>query len=375
MDRSSRHLTRASIHLGRLAHNARLLEELAGDRPLWPVIKANAYGHGAEIVARHLARLGYGTLCVAHVPEAVALREAGLDVRVVVLSAGLPEHAEDCVAHGLEPVLCTNEMLEALSREAVKAERSLAVHVAVDTGMGRIGLREDEVLPFLERCREHPMLKVRGLMSHFPRADEADKAYSEAQLERFRKLVETTRGHGIEVCHLSNSAGVLDLPAAGFDAVRPGIALYGLRPAPTIANPRAAELRPVLEWKTRITYLKEVPAGTGLSYGHAFVTRDASTIATLPVGYGDGLSRNLSNEMEVLIGGVRCRQVGRVTMDQILVDVTPLRGRVALGDEAVLIGRQQDEELTSDELAEKLGTINYEIVTAIAARVPRVVVE
>ena len=170
----------------------------------------------------------------------------------------------------------------------------------------------------------------------------------------------------------NNSAAILDLPEAHFDAVRPGIAMYGLRPSPDIANPRVNELQPVLEWKTRITFLKEVAAGTGLSYGHAFRTARPSLIATIPVGYGDGLQRGLSNNVEFLVRGRRCPQVGRITMDQSLIDVTVLRGAVELGDEVVLIGRQGREQVSAEELALRLDTINYEIVTAISARVPRV---
>jgi alanine racemase len=191
-------------------------------------------------------------------------------------------------------------------------------------------------------------------------------------LGKFRRVIEAARSHDVEVCHMANSAAILDLPDAGFDAVRPGIAVYGLAPSPEISNPQVQVLEPVLEWKTRITFLKEVPAGTGLSYGHAFHTERPSLIATLPVGYGDGLSRNLSGKLEVLAGGVRCPQVGRITMDQSLIDVTALRGQVALGDEVVIIGRQGEEEVTADELAGLLGTINYEVVTAISQRVPRV---
>jgi alanine racemase len=211
-------------------------------------------------------------------------------------------------------------------------------------------------------------------MSHFPRADEADKSYSLEQLARFLEVVAATKSQGIEVRHMANSAALLNIPASHFDAVRPGIAIYGLRPSSTIANPCVRELKPVLEWKTRITFLREVPAGLGLSYGHAFHTQRPSVIATVPIGYGDGLPRSLSNTLEVLVRGVRCPQVGRITMDMSLVDVTQLRGQVHLGDEAVIIGRQGQEEITADELAEKLGTINYEIVTGISHRVPRVVV-
>ncbi|MHC4877991.1 MAG: alanine racemase, partial [Planctomycetota bacterium] len=167
---------------------------------------------------------------------------------------------------------------------------------------------------------------------------------------------------------------IFDLPGSHFDAARPGISIYGLRPSAEIENPRVNELQPVLEWKTRVTFLKEVPEGTGLSYGHAFHTTRPSLIATIPAGYADGLSRNLSNRFDLLIRGVRCPQVGRITMDMTLVDVTKLRGEVELGDEVVIIGRQGTAEVTADELAEKLGTINYEVVTSISHRVPRVAV-
>jgi alanine racemase len=174
---------------------------------------------------------------------------------------------------------------------------------------------------------------------------------------------------------MANSAAILDLPDAHFDAARPGIALYGLSPSQEIVNPLVQELKPVLEWKTRVTFLKEVPAGTGLSYGHAFHTTRQSLIATIPVGYAEGLRRQLSNKIELLVRGVRCPQVGRITMDMSLIDVSALRGQVAIGDEVAIIGRQGVEEITADELATKLGTINYEVVSAISQRIPRVAVE
>jgi alanine racemase len=373
-DPGARRLARAYIHVDRLTHNVRLLQERVGERPLWPVIKADAYGHGARIVAAHLAHLGYDTFGVADVEEAVALIDAGIGATFLVLSATLPEHSEALVAFGCEPVVCTLEMVEALARDAAKAGRRISVHLKVDTGMGRVGIRPDEVPGFLDRCRALPALRVRGLMSHFPRADEADKTFSREQIARFHRVVEATKGYGIGVRHMANSAAVLDLPDSYFDAVRPGIALYGLRPSAKITNPRVRDLEPVLEWKTRITFLKEVPAGAGLSYGHAFHTTRPSLVATVPVGYADGLSRNLSNRLDLLVRGVRCPQVGRITMDMSLIDVTSLRGQVELGDEAVIIGRQGGEEVTADELAETLGTINYEVVSAISHRVPRVAV-
>jgi alanine racemase len=339
---------------------------------MWPVVKANAYGHGADIVARHLVGSGYGVLGVADVGEAVALKGAGIDARFVILSATLPEHSRAIVEHSFEPVVCTRDMVDALARDAAAAEREIAVHVKVDTGMGRVGIAPGEVVEFLAHCASLPAVRVRGLMSHFPRADEADKEYSEAQLGRFREIVEATRGGGIEVYHMANSAAILDLPDSYFDAVRPGIAMYGLAPSAEMVSPLVAELQPVLELKSRITFLKEVPPDTGLSYGHAFHTKHPSLIATVPVGYGDGVSRALSNDIDVLVHGRRCRQVGNVTMDMSLVDVTPLRGRVSEGDPVTIIGREGAEEITADELAAKLDTINYEIVTRIGQRVPRV---
>jgi alanine racemase len=212
------------------------------------------------------------------------------------------------------------------------------------------------------------------MMSHFPRADEADKSFSLNQIELFKQVVEATKGYGIEMSHMANSAAVFDLPDSYFDSVRPGISIYGLRPSWEMANPRVHELQPILEWRTRIVFLKEVPAGRGLSYGHAFHTKRPSLIATIPVGYGDGLNRNLSNRLDLLVRGTRCPQVGRITMDMTLIDVTELRGKVELGEEVVIIGRQKAEEVTADELAGKLGTINYEIVTCISHRVPRMTV-
>ena len=372
MSEQSIRLTKAFVNLHHLTHNMRLLQELVGSRQLWPCIKADAYGHGATIIARHLTSLGYTTFGIADIEEGMALVKEGIQATYIVLSEPLPEHASALVAHSFESTISTFNMAEALAREAEKAGKRIAVHVKVDTGMGRLGLQPDSVRNFLEHCQAFPALHIRGIMSHFPRADERDKEYSLEQLGRFRQVLAGTQGYGIEVRHMANSAAIFDLPDSYFDAARPGIAIYGLHPSREIANSRVNELKPVLEWKTRIVFLKEVPAGMGLSYGHAYHTKRQSLIATVPVGYGDGLSRNLSNHCTMLVHGVRCRQVGRITMDLTLLDVTALRGKVQQGDEVVIIGRQGAEEVTADELAQKLGTINYEIVTRISHRVPRI---
>lgn len=371
MGHSTHHATQAFIHLDHITHNIRLLQGLVGQRRLWPAIKANAYGHDAVLVGRHLVNLGFTTLCVAHAAEAARLLEAGVQATFIVLSATLPEHSDWLVAHDCEPVVCTLDIVERLHQAAVRAGKRVAIHVKVDTGMGRIGIWPQAVTAFLERCQALPAISVKGLMSHLPCTQIPDSAYAANQIAMFRQLRESTQRYGIAVYHLANSAAIFDLPEAAFDAVRPGIAIYGLAPSATVVNPRVHQLKPVLEWKTRITYLKEVPAGTGLSYDHTFETIKPSTIATIPLGYGDGMSQRLSNRVEMLVGGVRCAQVGRICMDQCLLDVTALKGRVGIGDEVVIIGRQGDAEITVDELAAQCGTIHYEIVTQIASRVPR----
>jgi alanine racemase len=370
----TRHVTQVFIHLDHITHNVRLLQELVGHRRLWPAIKANAYGHDAVLVGRHLVTLGYTTLCVAHVAEAASLVEAGVQATFIVLSATLPEHSDWLVAYDCEPVVCTLDMVEGLHQAALRAGKRVAVHVKVDTGMGRIGMWPEAVTAFLDRCQALPAISIKGLMSHLPCTRAPDRAYSARQIAAFHQLRQRTQPYGIAFYHLANSAAIFDLPEAAFDAVRPGIAIYGLAPSATVVNPRVNQLKPVLEWKTRITYLKEVPAGTGLSYDHTFETAKPSLIATVPLGYGDGFSQRLSNQIEMLVGGVRCAQVGRICMDQCLLDVTALNGRVAIGDEVVIIGRQGDAEITVDELATQCGTIHYEIITQIAARVPRLAI-
>ena len=366
-------LTQVYLHLDRLSHNMRLLQQQVGKRPLWPCIKAEAYGHGAETIARHLLQLGYTTFGVADVGEAVALINSGIKATFVVFSATLPEHSEALVAYDCEPAVCTHEMVQALARDAEKMGKRVSIHLKVDTGMGRVGIYPEQVAEFLAHCRAHPAIHVRGIMSHFSRADEADKSFSHQQIDTFQQVTQSVASHKIEIRHMANSAAILDLPTSYFDAARPGIAIYGLRPSRDIQNPHVDDLKPVLEWKSRITFLKEVPTGIGLSYGHIFKTTHPSLIATIPVGYGDGLNRNLSNKIDFLVRGIRCPQVGRITMDMCLIDVTPLRGQVELGDEVVIIGKQGEEKLSADELAEMQNTINYEIVTAISQRVPRIV--
>ena len=372
---STLHLTRASISLANLDHNMRLLTRVAGARPLWPAIKADAYGHGARIIAERLVSRGYTTLCTAHIDEALVLQQAGIRARFVILSPDLGGSGDEIVEHGFEPVVCTYRQLEALGAAASRRSGKIPVHLKVDTGMGRAGFAVETILEAVKQATGVGGIRIASLMSHFPRADEVDKSYSRAQTARFASLIESARALGVPLFHMANSAAIFELPEAHFDLCRPGIAIYGLKPSVDCLNPRCGELKPVMSLSSRITQLKTVGEGTGLSYGHTFTTARSSLIATIPVGYGDGLRRGLSNRMEVLVGGARCPQVGTICMDQCLVDVSDVPGEVRQGDEVVLIGRQGDQEISADEMAAHLGTINYEIVTGIAARVPRIATE
>ncbi|WP_319560971.1 alanine racemase [Marispirochaeta sp.] len=298
--------------------------------------------------------------------------ENGIKARFVILSPDLGDTAPEVAANGLEPVVATDIQLRTLSAEASRQRVDVRVHLKFDTGMGRVGFNPEEADGVLSRVAGYPGIKIAGFMSHFPRADEGDPAYSLEQVGRFQNVLDQSAVSGNFVTHMANSAAIFDVPQGCFDVCRPGIALYGLKPSFAILNPKADELKPVLSWKTSITQLKEVPPGTGLSYGHSFVTNRQSLIATVPVGYGDGLARPLSNRVEMLVRGRRCRQVGTICMDQCLIDVTSLRGDVQAGDEVVIIGRQGEEFIGAEAQAEELGTINYEIVTRISGRVPRI---
>jgi alanine racemase len=367
------HLTQAIINLDHLSHNMALLQKLAGDRPLFPAIKANAYGHDAEIIARHLVSLGYATLCTAHISEAAELVEKGIDATFVILSPTLAENSEYLVDYGFQPVVCSLLQVQALAAAAKKAEKKITIHVKVDTGMGRMGVRPDQIVSFLDECKKYPEIVVGSICSHFPRADETDLTFSHKQIEAFREVKKNTQSYNIPFYHIANSAALFALPEARFDVVRPGITIYGLKPSDSMQASQLGELKPILSLKSRITLIKEVEQGTGISYGHMHCTNRPSLIATIPMGYGDGLSRSLSNKLEVLIAGELCRQVGRICMDQCMIDVTALQGRVALGDEVIIVGRQGNETITVDDIAKKQETINYEIVTAISRRVPRIV--
>ena len=372
MNYKNTHLTRAMINLDHLTHNMGVLQKQAGKRPLFPAIKANAYGHDAEIIAKHLFSLGYTTLCTAHISEAAELVEKGVDATFIILSPTLAENSDYLLDYDFQPVVCSQEQLQALAQAARRRDKQITIHVKVDTGMGRMGVRPDQILTFLDQCKAQPEIIVGGICSHFPRADEDDLSFSKTQIETFTALKKKTEEYNIPLYHMANSAALFVLAESRLDAIRPGISIYGLKPSVSMLAPELNELKPVMSLVSRITLIKEVAQGTGISYSHMHSTNKVSLIATIPMGYGDGLSRTLSNKIEVLIAGERCRQVGRICMDQCMIDVTHLRGKVSMGDEVVIIGTQGSQTITADDLAKKQSTVNYEIVTAISWRVPRI---
>ena len=380
----------AEVNLDALAANVRVLRSHVGPRVrLVAVVKANAYGHAAVPVATAALAAGADGLAVGRLDEAVELRNAGITAPILVMGPVPPSGAWRCVALRLTPTVHNLTMAQALAHAARAAGRVLPVHVKVDTGMSRFGLLTDEAVAFTSVVAALAGLAVEGLYTHFATADADDLTATRQQLADFLDVVGRLRAAGIApvVLHAANSAATLALPAAHLDQVRVGAALYGLHTTDarnSAANARlngerwhasgapslASALRPVLTLKTRVIRLRQVPAGTPVSYGGTYHTPRATCLATLAAGYGDGLSVALSNRGAVLLGGQVCPIVGRVCMDQLVVDCRDRRG-IQEGDVAVLIGRQGAAALSADDVAAASGSTNYEVVTRLLARVPR----
>ena len=361
--------TRATIDLAQLRTNLRVVQRfLAGPARICLAIKAAAYGHGAVPVARAALQAGVSAFGVATVAEGVELRDAGITAPILLYSLPLPEEAAEIVRARLTALCADAALGRDLARAAASAGRTVAVHLKIDTGMGRIGCTPDAAPELAGELRRHPALRLTGVCTHFALADQADQEFSRAQLAAFNRAVAAIPDHRRLVRHAANSGAVVGLPAAHLDLVRPGIIAYGYYPGEP--QPRTVPVRPVMELATRVVYLKRVPAGTGLSYGLTDRTSVATLIATLPVGYADGYPRILSGRSEVLIGGRRYPVVGRICMDQCLVDLGP-RTDIARYDKAVLFGPDPGGP-DAAELAAAAATIPYEITSRVAARVPRV---
>jgi alanine racemase len=355
----------AEVDLRALSHNLRVVKKKTGGKDIMAVVKANAYGHGALEISKHLIKKGTQKLGVAFTEEAIALRESGIDIPITVFFDR--DNIDECIRYKLTPTVFELSSARKLDAKARKLNKKIPVHIKVDTGMGRIGFTLDSALKEIAAIASLKNLEPEGLMSHFSDADLKDKKFANLQLKNFRSLIRSLEEKKITFKHhhMANSAAVLSMPDAHLDMVRPGIMLYGY------GYHGVRGLKPVLSLKSNILLLKTVPMGTPISYGRTFITKRRSTIATIPLGYADGYSRKLSNKGEVLIKGKRAPVVGRVCMDTIMVDVTDIPD-VNYKNKAVIIGSQGKEKITAEEIADKTGTIPYEVLTSIGQRVKRV---
>lgn len=363
----------AEVDLGAIRHNAATLLDRARPAALCAVLKAWGYGHGPLRTAEAAIAGGATWLAVALVEEGADLRARQVTEPVLVLSEPPLEAMPEVVAQGLTPTLYTHAGIEAAAKAvAAAAQPPLPVHLKVDTGMHRVGAAPADIAALVDAVVARPELRLEGLWTHLAVADELDNPYTRQQLDRFEQVRARLRARGIEppVVHAANSAGTIDHPEARYDLVRCGIALYGL--APSAALEGCVDLRPAMALKARVSYVKELPAGEALSYGLRYRLTRPSVVATVPIGYADGVPRRLGQTGgEVLIGGRRRPIAGSVTMDQITVDCGDDH-TVSAGDEVVLIGQQGDARIGAEEWAARLDTIAYEVVCGIGRRVPRV---
>lgn len=367
----------AEIDLDALAHNIREVRRLSQDNALvTAVIKADGYGHGARKIAQTLLENGADRLAVAVLDEGIELRQAGFEVPILILGYTEPERAEEVVRYGLDQAVYSWKLAETLSKEAVRQNKRAKIHIKIDTGMGRIGFQPNyESVDLIKKIGELPNIILEGIFTHFAVADTINKDYTKGQYEKFNWIISELKNENVEfnVRHCGNSATIIDLPDMHMDMVRAGIMLYGLAPSSEVMMNRL-DLRQVMSLKVRITHVKEIEAGQSVSYGRKFIASKRTKIASLPIGYADGYTRMLSGKAEALVKGKRVPVVGRICMDQCMIDVTGIDD-VEAGDEVVLFGKQGDQMIHIDELAEKLGTINYEIVCMINKRVPRVYIK
>jgi alanine racemase len=372
--------TWAEISLPALRRNYQRVRSRAGRRKVMAVVKADAYGHGAVAVARCLAQCGVDWFGVATVEEAVELRQAGIGQPVLLLGGLYMSDPADLIEYGLTPSVSSTARLDTYAECACRHQKPIDLHLKLDTGMGRLGLPPDRLESFLERYQQMEGLRLKGVFTHLASAEDLIACQTDEQLARFQASLKKMPWFDLdpEWIHISNSTALLarhDLPE---NLVRIGALLYGYS-LPLICPPGREpagrpEFEPILTFKSRVVYLKDVPSGAPLSYGAAFHTRRPSRIATVPVGYADGLSRGLSNRGRALINGHCARIVGNISMDLTLLDVTDIPG-VMVSDEAVLIGQSDRCSITASEIAEILGTVPYEITCAIGKRVPRIYVE
>jgi len=360
--------TWAEVNLNNLEYNFKQVKSLLKPQiKVLVTVKADAYGHGLIPVASRLVSCGLDYLGVASIDEGIKLREAGIKIPILVLGMILKEDIGPLFTYNLIPSLCDRKMALALNAKAKVLKQKIPVHIKVDTGMGRVGVLLKEAFKFIVGIHKLKHIQIQGIFTHFALAD-TDCDFTSGQIKAFNKLLGDLKNKGIIIplVHTANSIGVINHRNSHFTMVRPGLVIYGLYPRKDLK----LKLRPVLSLKTRIVFFKKVGSGYGISYGLTYKTKKPAGIVTLPIGYGDGYPRNLSNRAWLLIGGRRFKISGRICMDQIMVDVGDFRPKI--GDEVVLIGKQGGQKVSAEELAELSGTISYEIACGLGSRIPRV---
>ncbi|GFE67810.1 alanine racemase [Chroococcus sp. FPU101] len=356
-----------------LAHNVRQLRAfLSPDTELMAVVKADAYGHGAIKVAQTALQYGASRLAIATLGEGIELREAGIIAPIVVLGAvNNPEEIAALCHWKLQPTICTFQQAITFSKTLAELEQTLSVHLKLDTGMSRLGTLWHQATEFVTLVHQLPYLKIASIYSHLATADELEPTVMKMQQQRFKDAIEKIKAMGISIpcLHLANSAAVLSDRSLHYDLVRVGLAMYGLYPAPHLKS--TIDLKPVLQVKAKITQVKTIAAGTGVSYGYQYITQRETKIAVVSIGYADGVPRNLSNRLKVLLRGQYVPQIGAITMDQIMLDVTNLPD-VEVGDIVTLIGKDGENSISADDWAKTLGTISWEILCSFKHRLPRI---
>lgn len=365
----------AEIDLAAFRHNMDAVVKLVKARSqIMAVVKADAYGHGACVIASEALKCGADYLAVARFNEAVDLRKRGIDATILIFGKSLPVYAKEYIEYNLHVSVHSLKSAELLSFEAVKLGAVIPVHIKVDTGMGRLGIVDDvaKSADLIRRIGDLKGVETKGVYSHFANADCADKSHAKLQLDKFLEIREKVIPcfSKMPLFHIANSAAVMELPESHLDIVRPGIMLYGLYPSSEMDREKTI-LKPVMSLKTQISQVKKVNAGFPVSYGSTYITERESLIATVPVGYADGYSRLLSGMGEMMVKGKRAPVIGRVCMDLTMLDVSHIPG-VCEGDEVVFLGEQNGEFIGADEIAVKTGTISYEVVSGITFRVPRI---
>ena len=365
-------LTRALIDLKSLRDNFEGIRKKIGPTvKVMGIVKANAYGHGIVEVSQALVGFGVDYLGVGFLEEGIELRRNGVGVPILVLGGVLGSHVHEFFEHDLEITVSSLEIAGHINQAAISLGKKATVHLKIDTGMERIGVRSEHAPAFIEAVSRLNHLNVVGLFSHFATSGERDRVFADEQVSRFNDVIEKIGSMGIEIplTHMANSGAVLDLPEAYFSMVRPGMLLYGAYP--TRETTESVPVSPVMQLKSNIVFIKEVPAARSISYGREYFTKDRTIIGTIPVGYGDGYGRRLTHKAEVLVHGRRFPIVGTICMDQIMVDLG-LNSEIHVGDEVTLLGTDGNENISVWDLADGISTIPYEVFTGIAARVPRV---